>query len=205
MTNHSSHPWMLLVLIVFVSGCGFTIAVPRDYALGSDGPRDGLVIVSFTQPPHERVFWMYRDLAKRKVWRNLYERKMSTAEHPDVSVPIIDGDTRLIAVVLPQGDYEFYRWMVPHFGYHLESIKDFSVRFTSVAGKAVYIGNLFVPMEGRRFRLVVRDRRESEIPLFRKHHPKLTDTQIETRLMHVIGAGELLETSAAPLTALRAR
>jgi hypothetical protein len=206
--NQASRLWVLLLLVVFVSGCGFTITAPRDYALG-DEPKDGLVIVSFTQPPHERVFWMYRDPTKGKglstLFPNLYERKVSTGEHPDVSTPIIDGDTRMIAVVLPQGDYEFYRWHAPYFGYSWHPVKDFSVRFTSVAGRAVYIGNLFVPMEGRRFRLVVRDRRESEIPLFRKHYPKVADTQIETRLMHVIGPGELLEASVPRLTALRAR
>jgi hypothetical protein len=194
-----NRPWRLraiLVLIVFfVSGCGFTITAPWDYALG-DPPKDGLVIVSFTQPPHDRVFWLYRDLTKGKGIPNLYERKVSTAEHPDVSIPIVDGDTRMIAVVLPQGDYEFYRWHAPSFGYDLHSTKDFSVRFTAIAGRAVYIGNLFVPMDSRRrYRLLVRDRSESEIPLFRKHYPKITDTQIETRLMQVIGFGERLDAS----------
>ena len=66
-------PGALLLLIVLVSGCGFTITAPRDYALG-DAPKDGLVIVSFTQPPHERVFWMYRDLTKGKGIRDVYER-----------------------------------------------------------------------------------------------------------------------------------
>jgi hypothetical protein len=114
---------MLLVLTVLGSGCGFIVAAPRDYALDDD-PGDGLVIVSFTQPPHERVFWMYRDLT-------------------------------------------------------------------------------LVPMEGRRFWLLVRDQRESDA-LFRKHYPRITDTQIETHLMHVIGLGEPLEASL-PLTARRAR
>jgi hypothetical protein len=59
-------------------------------------------------------------------------------------------------------------------------------------------------MEQRRFRLVVRDQREREIPLFLKHHPKIVDTQVETRLMDVIGPGELLDASEAVLTARRA-
>jgi hypothetical protein len=203
-----SQPWCLrraLVLLVFlVSGCGFPTTAPRDYVLGAE-PKDGLVIVSFTHPPHDRVFWLYRDLAKGKGIQRLYERKMSTAEQPDVSVPIIDGDNRMIAVVLPQGTYDFYRWHAPYFGYSFHPTKDFSVRFTAAAGRAVYIGNLWVPMEGRRYRLIVRDRSESEIPLFRKHYPKVAATEIETRLMHVIGRGELVEASVPPLTSPPAR
>jgi hypothetical protein len=82
-------------------------------------------------------------------------------------------------------------------------VADFSVRFKSVAGKAIYIGNLLVPMVGGRFSLVVRDQRESDIPPFRKHYPTLTDTQVETHLMHVVHSGKPLEVSP-PLTFLPA-
>jgi len=59
-------------------------------------------------------------------------------------------------------------------------------------------------MVGRRFSLLVGDQRESEIPLFRKQEPTITDTQIETRLMHVVHSGRPLEVSP-PLTFLPAR
>jgi hypothetical protein len=201
--NQSSPVRALLVLIIFMSGCGFTMTAPRDYALG-DEPNAGIVIMSFTHPSFTQVAWMYRDLTKGKGIKGLYERIVSTGEHPDVSEPIIDGDTRIIAVVLPEGNYELYRWRAAAGLGYREPVKDFSVRFRSVAGRAVYIGNLVVPTDRRYFWLYVRDRRESEIPLFRKHYPKITGSQIETHLMHVVRPGELLEASLA-LTARRAR
>jgi hypothetical protein len=194
---------LLLVVVVAVSGCGFTTAAPPNYALG-DGPKDGLVMMSFTQPPHHRVQWVYRDVTKGKGIWGVNERHISTANHPDVSEPIENGDTRMIAVTLPEGEYEFFRWRAHEFGSYLQPTVDFSVRFKSIAGKAVYIGNLLVPMVGRRFSLLVRDQRESEIPRFRKHYPKITDTQIETRLMHVVHSGRPLEVSP-PVTFLPAR
>ena len=186
----------LLVLIVVVSGCGLTITAPRDYALGVE-PKEGIVIMSFTHPALTQVAWMYRDLTKGKGIKGLYERIVSTGKHPDVSEPMIDGDARMIAVALPEGDYELYRWRASApFGYR-EPVKDFSVRFRSVAGRAVYVGNLMMPMDGKHFWLLVRDHRETDIPRFRKHYPKITDAQIETRLMHVIGPGEPLEATGA--------
>jgi hypothetical protein len=189
-------------MAVLVSGC-LTTAAPRDYTLG-DGPHDGLVIVSFTQPTHHRVEWVYRDVTKGKDIRGLNERLLSTANHPDVSEPIENGDTRLLAVVLPQGEYEFFRWRAHEFGRYLQPTNDFSVRFKSLAGKAVYIGNLLVPMVAMRFSLLVRDQGESEIPLFRKHYPKITHTQMETHLMQVVRSEKPLEVSP-PLTLLRAQ
>ena len=94
--NQSSVRAVLLVLILVASGCGFTITAPRDYTLGEE-PEDGIAIGSFT---------------------HVYERIVSTGEHPDVSEPMIDGNTRMVAVVLPEGDYEFYRWRgAAAFGY----------------------------------------------------------------------------------------
>jgi hypothetical protein len=186
---------LVLVVFVFVSGCGFTMTAPRDYALGSE-PKDGIVVISFTHPSLTQAAWMYRDITKSKGIKGVYERIVSTGEHPDVSEPMIDGDTRMIAVVLPEGEYELYRWRAAApFGYR-EPVKDFSVRFRSVAGRAVYIGNLLMPIDSKHFWLFVRDRRESEIPLFLKHYPKITDTQIETHLMHIIRPGQPLEASA---------
>lgn len=101
-------------MIVAVSGCGFTTAAPPDYALG-DGPKDGLVMMSFTQPPHQRVQWVYRDVTKGKGIWGVNERHVSTGNHPDVSEPIESGDTRPIAATLPQGEYEFFRWRAHEF------------------------------------------------------------------------------------------
>jgi hypothetical protein len=106
-------------VIVAVSGCGFTTAAPPDYALG-DGPKDGLVMMSFTQPPHQRVQWVYRDVTKGKGIWGVNERHVSTANHSDVSEPIESGDTRPIAVTLPQGEDEVFRWRAHECGSYLQ-------------------------------------------------------------------------------------
>lgn len=121
----------LLVLAIVVSGC-ITVTAPRDYKL-TDGSREGLVIMSFTHP-YRTLKWMYRDLTKGKGFRG----------GPTERWVMTNGDTRIIAVVLPQGEYEFYRWTESETFFYDASIRDFSVRFKSLAGKAVYIGNLYM-------------------------------------------------------------
>jgi hypothetical protein len=195
---------LLLVVIVAVSGGGFTTAAaPRGLrARRRPSGRTRHDVIHPAPASEGAVHVSRRHEGQRNLGVN--ERHVSTANHPDVSEPIENGDTRMIAVTLPQGEYEFFRWRVHEFGSYLQPTVDFSVRFKSMVGKAVYIGNRLVPMVGRRFSLLVRDQREGEIPLFRKHYPKITDTQIETHLMHVVHSGRPLELFP-PLTFLPAR
>jgi hypothetical protein len=196
-----SVPWLLLMVMV-VSGCMVATA-QRDHELG-DGSKDGVVIVSFTQP-YRTVKWMYRDVTKSKGIPRLTQRFVLTRIAPDVSEPIEDGDTWIFALVLPRGEYEFYQWNEPeNYWYYEGSTADFSVRFTSVPGTATYVGNLHLVRDGRTFRMMARDRREREISLFRTHYPKMARAHIETDLMRILDPGTAAET-VPPLIARPAR
>jgi hypothetical protein len=177
----------LLVLAVALSGC-LTMTAPRDYEL-TDRSDEGLVIMSFTH--RDRALkWMYRDLTKGKGFRGGPTERWVMTTVTGVTEPVQDGDTWIMAVVLRQGDYEFYRWTQPEALFFNASITDFSVRFKALAGKAVYIGDLHMTRDDKRFRLVARDLRERHIPLLKAQYPNITDAQIETHLMHVVEAGE---------------
>src|SRR5437870_4171231 len=178
----------VLLLAAALLGCA-TPTVSRDYKLAAGAPT-GLVVVSFTQP-FATLEWTYRDLAERESVKRLATRMFGS----DV---IKNGDTLLYALLLPAGEYEFFSWYTPDSG-HLSfsplfpyaapapnaSRADFSIRFRSVPGRATYIGNLYMSMawETNRYALKIRDNRDTDIPLFRKHYPNIDAAQIDTRIM----------------------
>jgi hypothetical protein len=191
----------LLVVTIALSGC-LTMTAPRDFQL-TDASNEGLVIVSFTH--RDRTLkWMYRDLTKGKGFRGGPTERWMMTTVTGVTEPIQDGDTWIMAVVLRQGDYEFYRWTQPEAFFYNESITDFSVRFKALAGKAVYIGDLHMTRDDKRFRLAARDLRERHVPLLKAQYPNITDAQIETHLMEVVDPGTRAG-SELSLIALRAR
>lgn len=169
--------------VVLVSGCA-TFTAPRDYKI-VEGTKDGLVIVSFTQP-FRVVKWMYRDLKAGKGVRGLNEKFISTTSKFGNAV-IGDGGTLMYPLVLPEGEYEFYRWTEPEVGHYFASTAHFSIQFRSIPGKVLYIGNLYVPMVGNQYGLRVRDNHQKEVQLFKKHYPNIRDDQIEVRLMELKG------------------
>ena len=178
---------LLPPLAALLFGCAATTA-PRDYKI-VEGSQTGLVVVSFTQP-YAVMQWTYRNLNERDGDRNLVTQMFA-------SEVIKDRDTLLFALLLPAGEYEFFRWStldsgqlsfspLPPYAMPRPAVStDFSFRFKSVPGKATYIGNLYLSMvwETARYALKARDNHESDIALFKANYPNVRESQIEFRIM----------------------
>jgi hypothetical protein len=165
----------LFVSGMLLSGCGTAApSAPRDYKV-PENATTGLVVLSLTQPlPGMQL--MYRELKDGKAGRL-----------PAEVEPIVDGETMLYPLLLPAGEYEFFRWTAPASGYR--STTPFSIRFRSTPGKVTYIGDLHMAVELQTgtYRFLPRDNRRRRIALFLKHYPNVREDQVETRPMEYQG------------------
>ena len=172
----------LIAALTLSSGC-VNFAARRDLTLDAE-MKSGLVVASFTQPPHFPVLkWSYRIVGSKQ------GRMISTTR--SFGNGVIDaGDAILYPFLAPEGEYEFYAWTQPESGYYWHSKTPFSVRFRVTRGKATYVGNLALLVRGlSSFSLEARDRRDTEIPLFLASYPNIREHDVEVAIMAGEGIG----------------
>ena len=88
---------------------------------------------------------------------------------------------RLAAVRLPAGEYEIHTWRLdepgPYGEVELRPRKDFSCRFNVRSGTAIYLGRLRLELgDGDTQKLVVEDRRDSDLNGFKRKYPVLANS-----------------------------
>lgn len=170
----------LFALFTLVVACTTTSA-PQGYKI-TEGSREGLVIMSFTQP-YTRIRWYYHEILGNGEMGMKHDL-LTGNEFTE------DNDTLLNPVVLPAGEYEFYTWELgAPGGVAYRPRVEFSIRFKSVPGKAVYVGNINAPINIKtgQHKLELRDNRAKDIPLFLKYYPNIKQDQIEYQLMEFKG------------------
>lgn len=174
-----------LFLSGLLSACGtLTPTAPRDYKVPENAVT-GMVVVALTQPFPE-IQLMYHELKDGKAGNeNFISLRRSTMVEP-----VEEGETVLYPLLLPAGEYEFFRWTAPAAGLaHYRSTTPFSIRFRSTPGKVTYIGDLHMAVapETGKYRFLPRDNRRRRIALFLKHYPNVREDQVETRPMEYQG------------------
>jgi len=206
--------WLgLIVLFCFLlGGCAMPLALPmksslyKDYSL-DDKKEMGIVIVSLTRSGYGgyRMYLMFRALENefKGATGNVYLKQQFKSldwECPKYlfkpkDIPEENPCGRLAVFELPQGEYEFYSWRGSMAsGKYTEWIEapggGFSKKFSVIAGKGVYIGNMHISLrykmlEGRlfpyrdyRYRLETSDMRERDLLLFYSKHPLVTPDKV---------------------------
>jgi hypothetical protein len=184
---------LVAALIVLLLGCRAS-NVASDFVL-DERRGTGVAVVSFTQSGLPGRFGMAVEL--RALDRS-YEASIPVVDFfgtPDWPCPFPEAATddapcgRLAVLELRAGDYEFYSWQgkarrVPWRTETVGPVKEFSKRFSIVAGKAVYLGGFHFaitydlsefPHRGARFpyRLKVTDMRLRDFALLARKNPTI--------------------------------
>ncbi len=95
---------------------------------------------------------------------------------------------RVLALSLPAGDYEIYRWRVLENGAAGEvehsPAQTFSYRFSVTAGRAVYLGRVHLALSAaRKQALNIEDRRDADLATLRQNYPVLASTPVAIDLL----------------------
>ncbi len=129
--------WLIVCLAGLGAGCATMFKMycsniaSRNYTF-VPGKKDGLVVVSFTDPGSCST-WCYRDLKDTNKCHEVSVRSKGGGK-AFYSQEIYHDKSVMYALVLPEGDYEFYGWGRNS----LYSATEFSIQFKSTAGKAQY-------------------------------------------------------------------
>lgn len=157
-----------ILIALLLSGCAAG-NVSSDYSPAKRLGK-GALVMSMTYTPDAPTF----TLLYRPVGTNGVEAFLSnTVPHPeDWKNPA----GRLVVSELPAGNYEIFRYV----GGWYESKKPFSIPFTVVEGKAVYIGNIHVDemRTAGTFRISVTDRSDRDIPFLRARYKNVKESDI---------------------------
>lgn len=94
---------------------------------------------------------------------------------------------RVVALHLPEGEYEFYTWSLrernPPYGETEYSPKQpFSYRFSVKRGEAVYLGRLSLRLsEGKTQKISIEDRHDADLATIKRKYPSLANSAVSVR------------------------
>lgn len=169
----------ITVIVAWVlTGCA-TFNVPSDYSLAHNS-NQGLVVMSLTHSVAS-VIVDYRPVAAGKPGAGSF--MTGNMQDPlDWTHP----NGRLVVAELPPGQYELYQWRAEGMNVTYTS-KLFSIPFTIEAGKATYIGNLFINMDETtaKYTLSVTDTSARDLPLLIRHYPNIKQTDVSTEISKI--------------------
>ncbi|HEX7927595.1 MAG TPA: hypothetical protein VF678_08390 [bacterium] len=177
----------IVCMAVLLAGC-FMQNVSRDFRFKPDG-KTGLVFASVTVSGERPLILFIK-------YRRVDSKDASEFQQIPVinSLVSMDWDPkgrqlseeapagRLMAIELPPGKYEFYSWHGTIPGYSISS-KAFAYQFEAVQGRAVYVGNMHLRIDGMRYQMNVHDRHERDIVLMKQKVPLVPEDQMDTKLM----------------------
>jgi len=208
----------LAALIVYLNGC--TIAnVDQNYSLEKKDDT-GLVIVSLSRssviesdPSFDFDFLLelrgvdssfignlpIKDRLGPLDWKGDCDFKSSEIYNPikrNVIRTVNYCKGRLAVFEMEKGDYEIYKWRVksktPYGNYdRVEGVsREFSMRFTVIPKKAVYLGNINIvskldygSLSGFVF-IVAQDRRIRDLKIFHERYPKISSDKLDIELIN---------------------
>lgn len=162
---------LTLLIALVLTGCA-TFNVSSDYSLAHN-PEKGLVVMSLSHSLSS-VIVDYRPVGKSQQGDGAF--MTGTLKDPmDFDHP----KGRLVVAELPAGQYELYQWRAEVLDLTYTS-KLFSIPFTVVAGKATYIGGLFVNVNETtaKYKLSVTDQSTRDLPLLLQRYPHIKQTDV---------------------------
>lgn len=172
---------------VLLAGC-FTQNVTKDFRFKPDG-KTGLVFASVTVSGERPLvlFIKYRpvDAKEGPEYQQIPVINSLVPMDWDPKGRVISEDSpagRLMAIELPAGRYEFYNWHGTIPGYSIAS-KAFAYQFEVVPGRAVYVGNMHLRIDGVRYQMNVHDRHDRDVVLMKQKVPLVAEDQMDTKLM----------------------
>jgi hypothetical protein len=158
-----------LVLAVVLGGCT-SFNVQNDYSLDPSSKK-GLLVLSFTaETEFQNLVLQYREINTGSTG----EITLFTYQNPlDWNMP----RGRLATIELPTGQYEIFNWATPMGD---RSVKEFSIPFSIVAGKATYIGNVHFAFlkKTKLYQFRVTDMSSRDLPLLFQRYPNLGQNDV---------------------------
>jgi hypothetical protein len=94
----------------------------------------------------------------------------------------------LFAVELPEGEYEVHRWLISSGPASVVPTSSFSIRFTVLPGRVIYIGNFHFRRTSRLGLTVTGgelsylERAERDLPLIKRKYPSIAATTIDVAI-----------------------
>jgi hypothetical protein len=151
---------------------------PADYSFEAR-PGTGLVVFSFTYTLTNATLY-YHEVGK--LASDSFGGGDSGQGWRSTPWDWLDPPGRLIVAELAPGKYEFTNWST-NFGKELVS-DDFSIPFEVSAGKATYIGNVFLDLHTatRVYDVRVLDQAQRDLALFRPRYPGVRDSDVLERV-----------------------
>jgi len=86
---------------------------------------------------------------------------------------------RLAVIELPQGEYEFYSFG----GSNIWATTEFSMRFKVIAGQAVYLGNMHLSLQPRRYNIKTSDMCDRDLPLLYQKCPNIAPDAVVVNIL----------------------
>lgn len=192
---------VLMLLIIFGAGCS-TSNVSKDYSLNKDANK-GLLLVAISWSDDPRGAPGYAAATSDVSYQfksKSGEYKQSVHLDPTLGLDFFkdftpesgNGSGRIVALELPEGDYEFYGWkLLQGSADHFWNVEPFSIPFRITKGVASYIGELNlsifrvknalnVGVFGRGT-LSLTDKSERDFQLIARKFPKIDINEIERK------------------------